>query len=104
MIDLKGHTLIYTSDAFLASGDVVTVGDLVGVAEAGALPGKPCVLTIEGVFEFISENAILQGDKVYLAPNGKATSEATKNHYLGIAMSSCMENSALSVKINIMRD
>lgn len=73
----NGDKLDYgvTSTA-LACGDLVVVGGIVGVAEAGGAVGEPVTLTVSGVFEFTAADAVTQGADVYVGTGGKLT--ATK--------------------------
>lgn len=89
----EGKTLVYANPdgAVVASGSVVVVGDMVGVAAANIGSGKSGALNIEGVFRLPKDTStvIAQGATVYwdvdlkevvtvsdvgVKPLGKATS------------------------------
>lgn len=73
----NGDKLHYTATAAVAPGDVIKVGGIVGVAEAGGAAGELIALTVKGVFELATDGkAITQGALVYLDANGKATATA----------------------------
>jgi predicted RecA/RadA family phage recombinase len=65
----KGHTLNYVNngDDTIASGSVVIIGKLAGVAEADILPDEIGSVLIEGVFILSKATgfAIAQGDQLY---------------------------------------
>jgi predicted RecA/RadA family phage recombinase len=63
----QGNTITVTAPAAVASGQVVVVGSLVGVAAFDAASGADVEVTVEGVFELpkVATDVIAQGDKLY---------------------------------------
>lgn len=63
----KGKTLTITAPAAVASGQLVVVGSIVGVAAFDAGLGADVEVVTQGVFELpkISTDVIAQGDKLY---------------------------------------
>jgi len=100
----QGQTLTWRNNtaAEVKSGQLVTVGDVVGVAAADITAGAPGVLAMEGVYRLpkVSSEAIAQGARVYLA-NGQVTS-APGDAPVGVAWEAAPASSAeLMVKINV---
>jgi predicted RecA/RadA family phage recombinase len=85
----SGDTLPLTAPAALASGDVVVIGSIVGVATTSAASGANFTCAIRGVFDLPKTNgvAFAPGDKVYFDSTAKLiTSTATNNTRLGAAV------------------
>jgi predicted RecA/RadA family phage recombinase len=63
----NGNSITVTAPAAVASGQLVVVGSLAGVAAFDAAVGADVELTVEGVFELpkVTTDAIPQGDKLY---------------------------------------
>lgn len=78
----EGHVMDYTPDADVSSGDIVEVGELVGVAKLDIASGEKGALALDGIFELadaeIAETAdsVSIGDEINLS-NG---------HYFGVAV------------------
>lgn len=84
-----GNTLTVPSPAAVASGDLVVIGNLIGVAAGDAAAGDPLDLTVEGVFELpkIGANAFAVGDRVFWsAADELATSTVGANARIGTAI------------------
>ena len=83
----KGDTLKFVAGADISSGDMVEVGDLVGVAIADCLNGEECIAYIEGVYELpkVNGDVIGQGDIVYHDGSGAITSTVGSNKVAGYA-------------------
>lgn len=61
-----GKMIDVTATAAVSSGDVVVVGDMIGVASVDAAIGEKFALAVWGVFEVAKEAAaISEGAKVY---------------------------------------
>lgn len=61
-----GMALEITAAAAISSGDVVVVGDLIGIAAADAAIGEKVTLSVSGVYELSKEAAAMsEGDKVH---------------------------------------
>lgn len=85
----KGVNLTVPSPAAVASGDVVTIGALVGIAAGDAVSGADLDLITEGVFTLqkVSALAIAIGDLIYYdAATGLVNKTATDNTLLGVAV------------------
>lgn len=63
----KGDTLTATAPADVNSGDLVVVGNIIGVAAYDAASGADVEVDVEGVFELpkVLTDVIGQGDKLY---------------------------------------
>lgn len=85
----NGNTLEYAngSGSDIDSGDVVKVGDIVGVAVTDIPDGESGALDLDGVFELpAGTGAWTQGDQLYYRTDGKFyTSTATGAIPAGIA-------------------
>ncbi len=83
-----GSSINYTPETAVAAGDVVVIGDLLGIARTAIPAGQLGSLAIEGVFRVPkatgASTAIAAGAKVYWdATNEVATETATGNKRLG---------------------
>ena len=94
----KGDRLDYTRTGDVAAGDVVLVGSIYGVAEAGGVAGDVIAVTTVGVFELTAGAAITQGAKVYLSGGKVVTTEGAVK--LGVAWSAAANGESVLVKIN----
>lgn len=65
--DSKGMTIRVTAGGAIASGDMVEVGQLIGVAISDCASGEDCVVWLEGVYDVAKKAAVVfaQGDIVY---------------------------------------
>ena len=85
----EGRSIDYTPVAAVAAGDVIVVGDLVGVATRGIAAGEQGSLAIEGVFEFgktagSGGEAFTQGQRVFWnAVSGEPASDSVGSRQLG---------------------
>lgn len=70
---LKGDKLAVTAPCDVESGDLVIVGDLVGVAIIDGKKGEEITISCSGVYEFekMEEEKISQGQKAYYNPEQK---------------------------------
>ena len=81
-----GENLTVPAPAAVASGELVKVGNLYGVASYDAGTGADVVLVTEGVFELpkIATDALAVGDPVYWrSSDGLVTSTASGNTKIG---------------------
>jgi len=88
----------------IASGDVMIVGQVAGVAVHSALEGEPVTLNTEKVYELPKAVAAIgQGVKVYWnAADKNAVTTATGNSYIGIAWEPAEANATVvRVKLNV---
>lgn len=86
----NGETITWTNGtgSAIASGDIVKIGDLIGVALTDIAASASGAVATRGVYELPAVNnaAITQGAKVYFdATAGKITPTATDNTLAGIA-------------------
>jgi len=87
----EGEVLHYVvpSGATIKSGDLVAVGDVVGVAVTDGVVGKLLALFVEGVYNVakpVAVGAVTQGSKIYYDKTAKAiTTTAGTNPLLGYA-------------------
>ncbi|WKW52022.1 DUF2190 family protein [Rhodomicrobium lacus] len=84
-----GVNLTIPAPADLLSGEVVVIGELVGIAATDAASGADLDIVTEGVFELpkVSANVFAVGDPVYYASATKlATSTVGTNTLIGVAV------------------
>lgn len=84
----EGKVLQYTaSGADIASGDLVNIGNLAGVAITDIADGETGAVQIYGVFSLPkASGAISQGAKVYWdSANSNVTTTASGNTIIGVA-------------------
>lgn len=92
-----GDTLTVPAPADVLSGAVVISGSLIGIAEHDALSGADVAVKTSGVFELakVSAQAWTLGAKIYWAAGaGNATTTATDNTLIGIAVAAAANPSA----------
>ena len=83
-----GEVFDHTCTAAVSSGDVVIMGDTIGVALTDGAIGDTIAVRAEGVFELpkLASSDIAQGKKVYWdAVNGQINLTASGNTYAGKA-------------------
>lgn len=82
--------LVFPVASTVVSGDLVQVGQIVGVAEQDAITGEDgntyATLKLTGAFKFDTEDTISVGAKVYVSSAGVVTSTATSNKLIGHAI------------------
>ena len=86
----EGKALDYTpSGADVASGDLVIIGTIAGIAKTNIADGKTGAVHICGVFSVPkATGAVTQGAKLYWSSaNGNVTTTATRNTLVGVAAS-----------------
>jgi len=75
----EGNQIDYTPSADVAAGDVIVLGDLVGVAKQPIAANMPGALAVDGVFDFPKATgagtAIAAGVKVYWDEDTQQASE-----------------------------
>lgn len=91
-----GEVITVPAPAVVASGDVVQVGSLVGIAQAAAESGADVPIVRRGVFELAktSAQAWTVGALIYLTPGGVATTVSTANKLVGVAAAAAANPSA----------
>jgi len=97
-----GDTLTVTAPAALASGDVVHVGQLVGIAATDAESGADVSILTRGVFELpkAAALAISAGDLVYWATAAGEVTKTNTDEALGVAVSTELA-AATTVRVKI---
>lgn len=98
-----GNNLTVPSPAAVASGDVVVIGAIVGVAAGDAASGTDLDLVTEGVFTLpkVSALAIAIGDLVYFDSATKLVNKtASDNTLLGKAVTAAA-NPSPSVNVKL---
>lgn len=104
-----GSSINYTPETAVAAGDVLVIGDLLGIARTAILAGQLGSLAIEGVFRVPkatgADTAIPAGAKVYWdATNKVATETATNNKRLGtVTPNGAGANADASVEIFLIQ-
>lgn len=100
----KGENLTVPSPAAVASGDVVVIGSLYGVAAGDAEEGADLDLVTTGVYTLpkVSALAINIGDRIYFDTTSKLVNKtASGNTLIGIAVSNAANPSgAVNVRLN----
>lgn len=83
----QGNNIDITAAAAIASGEVVVVGSLAGVAVTSCESGEKVAICVNGVFNVPKgSSAFVAGAKVYYdETNDQTTSTATGNTFLGYA-------------------
>lgn len=99
----SGDVLTVTAPADVVSGDLVVVGDIVGVATHSALSGKSVEIKTTGVFELKKVSAqawATVGLAIYVA-SGEATTAASTNKLIGVNVATAANPSATGlVRLN----
>lgn len=99
----RGDTLTIPAPAAVLSGGVVIAGDIKGIAQGDAAAGVPVDVATRGVWELpkVAANAFTLGGKVYWnATDGLATSTASGNTLLGVAVEAAPADTA-AVKVRL---
>ncbi len=98
-----GERITLTAAAIAASGDVVKVGNLIGVAFGDAAIGEPLVLSTFGVFDLpkVETDAFTVGAIAYhRASDGLVTTTASGNTRVGLAVT-VAGNPSASVNVRL---
>ena len=83
-----GSELVFPVASTVESGDLVSVGTVVGIALEDAFVGENAAtyttLKLDGVFKLVTADAsIAVGANVYVDSDGAVTSTATDNKFIG---------------------
>lgn len=101
----KGKALNYTpSGADVASGDLVIIGTIAGVAKTDIADGKTGAVHICGVFSLPkASGAVTQGAKLYWSSaNSNVTTTASGNTLIGVAAAAAASGDAsIPVLLNV---
>ena len=99
----KGDYIDYTPEANVAAGDVVFLGDLVGVAKLDIKAGTLGALALSGVYRVVkgSETADAGVPVYWNAESGQATFTQGSNKRIGtLVADAATEDAVCLVKIN----
>ncbi len=98
-----GNAVDYTANADIAAGDVVAVGEFVGIAKIDIPANTSGALATTGVFEVVkaAEKEFNLGDPVYWSgteatsdtDNGKTDAEKVAYTKLGVCIEACAADS-----------
>jgi predicted RecA/RadA family phage recombinase len=84
------NSLVFPVASTVKSGDLVQVGQVVGVAENDAVTGEDgdtyATLKLNGVFELATSVAVTVGASMYVTSAGVVTTVATSNKFIGHAL------------------
>lgn len=101
----EGKALNYTpSGADVASGDLVIIGTIAGVAKTDIADGKTGAVHICGVFSLPkASGAVTQGAKLYWSSaNSNVTTTASGNTLIGVAAAAAASGDAsIPVLLNV---
>jgi predicted RecA/RadA family phage recombinase len=80
--------LVFPVDSDVVSGDLVSVGTVVGVAQQDAITGEDgntyATLKLDGAFKFdTADDDIAVGANVYVDVDGAVTETSTDNKFIG---------------------
>ena len=102
----EGRRVDYTPESAVAAGDVVVVGDLIGVATQPIAASALGSLAVEGVFAFPKATgegtALTQGTKVYWdADNSQVVTTGNDHKQLGFVTKAAADaDETVQVKID----
>ena len=99
-----GDVITVTAPATVASGDIVVVGKLAGVAATDAASGDPVEIKTSGVFDVAKTSAQnwAVGVAIYATSAGLATTTASENVAIGHAVAIAANPSAVGrVRLSI---
>jgi predicted RecA/RadA family phage recombinase len=86
------NSLSFPVASTVVSGDLVQVGEIVGIAEHDAKVKEDgntyATLKLTGAFKLETADAFAEGDKVYVTALGVVTDVATSNKLIGHAIKS----------------
>ena len=98
-----GDTITIPAPAAVLSGAPVIAGDIRGIAQGDAAAGAPVDVATSGVWELpkVAAGAFALGGKVYwIGADGLATSTASGNTLLGVAVEAAAAGTA-TVKLRL---
>lgn len=92
----EGKSIDYVPAADVAAGDVVVIGEIVGVAQFDIPKGTQGAVALTGVWNVGKDTAaVTAGAKVYWnATDGKATATAGSNKLFGYAVAAAAADAA----------
>lgn len=103
----EGERIDYTipADTTIASGDVVVIGKLAGIAVSGGTTGDTIAVALEGVYELpkASSLTVAAGDQLFFDTTGKVVTKTATHKPLGIAFRASA-SSATKVQVKLTED
>ena len=93
----KGDNVTFPAPSAYLSGDVVVIGDIVGIAAGDAPEDEPLDVVTRGVFRLdkVGANSFSIGDKIYWDATSKlATSVESGNVHIGTCTKIAVSGSA----------
>jgi predicted RecA/RadA family phage recombinase len=98
--------LVFPVASTVVSGDLVQVGQVVGVAQQDAVTGEDgntyATLKLDGVFKLTSSAAFTVGANVYLTSAGVVNATASGNKFIGHAIKAKSTTTAGDVLVRLV--
>lgn len=98
--------LVFPVASTVVSGDLVQVGQVVGVAQQDAVLGEDgnyyVTLKLDGVFKLTSSAAFAVGGNVYLTSAGVVNATASGNKFIGHAIKAKSTTTAGDVYVRLV--
>jgi len=98
--------LVFPVASTVNSGDLVQVGQVVGVAQQDAVLGEDgnyyATLKLDGVFKFTTSVAVTVGQSVYVTSGGVINVTASGNKFIGHAIKAKAGTSAGDVYVRLV--
>lgn len=102
----KADELVFPVASTVNSGDLVQVGQVVGIAQNDAVLGEDgnyyATLKLNGVFKLTTSVAVTVGQAVYVTSGGVINVTATSNKFIGHAIKAKAGTSAGDVYVRLV--
>jgi predicted RecA/RadA family phage recombinase len=102
----QGDELVFPVASTVVSGNLVQVGQIVGVAQKNAVLGEDgnyyTTLKLNGVFKLTTSVAVTVGQAVYVTSGGVINVTATSNKFIGHAIKAKAGTSAGDVYVRLV--
>lgn len=102
----KGDELVFPVASTVVSGNLVQVGQIVGVAQKNAVLGEDgnyyTTLKLNGVFKLTTSVAVTVGQAVYVTSAGVVNVTATSNKFIGHAIKAKTTSTAGDVYVRLV--
>jgi len=100
-----GNELVLPVASTVNSGDLVQVGQLIGVAQNDAVTGEDgntyATIKMNGVFKLTTSVAVTVGQAVYVTSGGVINVTATSNKFIGHAIAAKTTSTAGPVYVRL---
>ncbi len=100
-------SLVYPVASTVEAGNLVQVGQVVGIAEHDAKQGEDgsyyATLKLSGVFELTTSVAVTVGANLYVTSAGVVTTTATSNKFIGHALKAKTSTTAGPVYVRLVQ-